>query len=148
MPKYRHALSPKGVKWASQVLVYISSYMPRLENPAGPSHPHHYRMILFRLRRTLQPSATGTSSFRGDTSTSGSTVSPTACMILCVRFTCFVHSLPSKSSATGATLDTGGWLTLSRQGLSPCKMHQASLGALTTKLTCWRGSGSVHASQC
>ena len=109
--------------------MYISSYMPRLENPAGPSHPHHYRMILFRLRRTLQPSATGTSSFRGDTSTSGSTVSPTACMILCVRFTCFVHSLPSKSSATGATLDTGGWLTLSRQGLSPCKMHQASLGA-------------------
>ena len=30
-----------------------------------------------------------------------------------------------------ATLDTDGWLILSRQGLSPCKMHQASLGALT-----------------
>ena len=29
-------------------------------------------------------------------------------------------------SATGATLDTGGWLTLSRQGLSPYKMRQAS----------------------
>jgi hypothetical protein len=36
-----------------------------------------------------------------------------------------------RNSATGATLDTGGWLTLSRQGLAPCKMHQASLGALT-----------------
>ncbi len=34
-------------------------------------------------------------------------------------------------SATDATLATGGWLTLSRQGFSPCKMHQASPGALT-----------------
>jgi len=24
----------------------------------------------------------------------------------------------------GATLDTGGWLALTRQGLSPCKIHQ------------------------
>ncbi|WP_435274350.1 hypothetical protein ACMAZF_07525 [Psychrobium sp. nBUS_13] len=28
-------------------------------------------------------------------------------------------------SAKGATLDTGGWLYLTRQGLTPCKMHQA-----------------------
>jgi len=49
-------------------------------------------MILFCLRCTLQPSATETSSFRSDTSTSGSAISPTACMILCVRFTCFVRS--------------------------------------------------------
>jgi tetratricopeptide (TPR) repeat protein len=40
-------------------------------------------------------------------------------------------SLRSSNSATGATLDTGGWLALTRQGLSPCKVHQASLGALT-----------------
>jgi len=33
----------------------------------------------------------------------------------------------------GAILDTDGWLTLIRQGLAPCKMHQASLGALTSK---------------
>ncbi len=51
---------------------------------------------------------------------------PTACTILCVRFTHFVHLWKFKNfgSAVGATLDTGGWLTLSRQGLSPCKMHQ------------------------
>ncbi|MGH8614995.1 MAG: hypothetical protein ACREYF_23975, partial [Gammaproteobacteria bacterium] len=30
-------------------------------------------------------------------------------------------------------LDTGGWLALTRQGLSPCKIRQASLGAITTK---------------
>jgi hypothetical protein len=38
-------------------------------------------------------------------------------------------------SATGARLDTGGWLGLTRQGLSPCKVHQASLGALTARLS-------------
>ncbi len=61
---------------------------------------------------------------------SGSAISPTACRILCVRFVCFVRG-NSTRSATDATLDTGGWLNLTRQGLSPCKMHQASLGALT-----------------
>ena len=92
-------------------------------------------MILYCLRCTLQPSTTETSSFRSDTSTSGSAISPAACMILCVRFTCFVRSA-WRNSATGATLDTGGWLTLTRQGLAPCKMHQASLGALTLRISC------------
>ena len=59
---------------------------------------------------------------------------PTACTILCVRFTHFVRLWMSSKdigSAVGATLDTGDWLGLTRQGLSPCKMHQALLGALT-----------------
>jgi hypothetical protein len=65
-----------------------------------------------------------------------------AYMILCVRFTCLVRPVVNAftekhqlipNSATGATLDTGGWLGLTRQGLSPCKMHQASLDALTLK---------------
>ena len=34
-------------------------------------------------------------------------------------------------SFQAATLGTGGWLGLTRQGLSPCKKRQASLGALT-----------------
>ncbi len=34
-------------------------------------------------------------------------------------------------SATGTTLDMGGWLDLTQQGLTPCKRHQASLDALT-----------------
>jgi hypothetical protein len=37
----------------------------------------------------------------------------------------------SQRSARGATLDTGGWLALTRPGLSPGKKRQASLGALT-----------------
>jgi len=63
---------------------------------------------------------------------------PAACTILCVRFTHFVHLwkfIQNFGSAVGATLDTGGWLAVTRQGLSPCKMHQASLGALTSQIT-------------
>ena len=37
-------------------------------------------------------------------------------------------------SASDATLDTGGWLNLTGQGLAPCKVHQASLGALISVL--------------
>ncbi|MEJ1382741.1 MAG: hypothetical protein RPT95_17495, partial [Candidatus Sedimenticola sp. (ex Thyasira tokunagai)] len=46
--------------------------------------------------------------------------------------------LLSPHSATSATLNTGGWLILTRQGLSPCKMHQASLGALTPQISGFR----------
>jgi hypothetical protein len=46
---------------------------------------------------------------------SGWCVTPLAYRILCVRFTCFVHAHSSvltkaSLSATGAILDTGGWL--------------------------------------
>jgi len=35
-----------------------------------------------------------------------------------------------------ATLGTGGWLGIARQGLAPCKRRQAALGAPTIKFTC------------
>jgi hypothetical protein len=54
--------------------------------------------------------------------------SPTAYRMLRLRFACLVRH--SFCSATDARLDTGGWLTLTRQGLSPCKIRQASLGAI------------------
>jgi hypothetical protein len=38
------------------------------------------------------------------------------------------------NSATDARLDTGGWLALTRQGLSPCKKRQAYLGAITFEM--------------
>ena len=89
-------------------------------------------MLLDWLRNALKPSPTETA-FRSYINFRGITVSPTACTILCVRFVCFVRP-PFAGSATDATLDTGGWLALPRQGLSPCKAHQASLGALTLRL--------------
>jgi len=36
-------------------------------------------------------------------------------------------------SASGATLDTGRWLALTRSGLAPDKKRQAFLGALTVQ---------------
>src|SRR5262249_47539253 len=42
-------------------------------------------------------------------------------------------------SAMDARLATGGWLALTRQGLSPCKRCQAFLGAITLRLSCaWK----------
>ncbi len=41
----------------------------------------------------------------------------------------------SRMSAHDATLATGGWLDLTRQGLSLCKMHQASPGALMPQIS-------------
>jgi len=70
-------------------------------------------------------------SFRSCTSTSGCAVTPAAYRILCLRFAHLlfaVLSTPSfPCSATDARLNTGGWLDLSRQGLSPCKIRQAYL---------------------
>ena len=97
-----------------------------LANSAGPLHPRHRRMVWYCFQKALNPQ-------RPKYNISelyqllGSTVSPTAYMILCVRFDCFVRG-NSTCSATAATLDTGDWLSLTRQGLSPCKMHQALLG--------------------
>jgi len=44
----------------------------------------------------------------------------------------FVHDL--RRSAAGPTLDTGGWLALTRPGLSPGKRRRALLGATTLRL--------------
>jgi hypothetical protein len=45
----------------------------------------------------------------------------------------FVELTPH-DSATDATLATGGWLDLTRRGLTPRKMHQASLGTTNAAL--------------
>ena len=63
---------------------------------------------------------------------SGLTVAPTAYRMLCVRFTSFVRQHDTSGSAVGATLDMGGWLALAQPGLSPGKMRQAYLGAITS----------------
>ncbi len=72
---------------------------------------------------------------------SGHTVAPTAYRILCVRFTSFVRQPDPSGSAVGATLDTGGWLALARPGLSPGKMRQAYLGAITIAMSGARQRG-------
>ena len=121
-----------------------STHMPRLENPADFQHPHHDRCFTW-TSSTLPLSSIETSSFSGQCQHFRITVIPVAYALLCVRFTCFVRNVympltctgevTIRCSATGATLDTGGWLDLTRQGLPPCKVHQASLGALMPELS-------------
>ena len=69
--------------------------------------------------------------FRSCPSTSGDAAPPTACRILCLRLVHLVRRGICHDSAMDARLDTGGWLALPRQGLSPCKIRQAFLGATT-----------------
>ena len=99
-------------------------------------------MVLCCLRCALKPSASATSAFsklyqhfRRHGSPYGlqdtlSTLRPSCSPCL-------------HGSAMDARLDTGGWLALTRQGLSPCKRCQAFLGAITLALTCCRTEAFV-----
>ena len=108
--------------------------MPQPEDSGGHPHPHHDGcfMLASAYVKTL---AIRNKLISKLYQLSGHTVAPTAYRILWVRFTSFVRQHNTSGSAVGATLDTGGWLALSRPGLSPGKMRQAYLGAKTTKLS-------------
>ena len=67
--------------------------------------------------------------FRSCARLEGGAVSLTAYMVPCVRFKPFVQPVFRLASYGPATLGTGGWLDLTRQGLAPCKKRQACLGA-------------------
>jgi hypothetical protein len=63
-----------------------------------------------------------------------STASPVAVYASPALFTLLTASLPFGRFAAGATLDTGGWLALTRRGLAPRKIRRASLGTITPPL--------------
>src|SRR4029450_8610386 len=90
-------------------------------------------MVLYCLRWAFKPSASATSAFsklsqhfrvRGHPCGLQDTLST-------LRPSC---SPCLHGSAMDARLATGGWLALTRQGLSPCKRRQAFLGAITLGL--------------
>lgn len=91
-------------------------------------------MLLYWVRDALKPSPTERA-FRSYINFRG-----TRFPLRPARFSVYASPLlfagKTSDSARDATLDTGGWLALTRQGLSPCKAHQASLGALTPRFTC------------
>ncbi len=67
----------------------------------------------------------------------GITVSLAARMVLCVHFKPVVSLFLLTSFLASfrlATLNTGGWLALTRPGLAPGKKRQSSLGAITSDL--------------
>src|SRR5262245_53101675 len=127
------ALPTAGTSRASQVLRRLSSCMPRPEDSGGPAPPCHvgWTRVAFGSVQTL---GVRNKPLRSCTSTAGDANPPAAYRMLCLRCVHLVHR--SHGSAMDARLDTGGWLTLTRQGLSPCKRRQAFLGARTPGLSC------------
>ena len=99
--------------------------------PADPSEPHPCRFccVGFWCVKTI---AICISFVTRLYQVSGSAVSLTVYVFPCVRFNYIVRVMPS---FIAATLGMSGWLDLAQQGLSPCKKHQASLGALTPELS-------------
>ena len=118
--------STAGTSGASQVLRRLSSCMPRPEDSGGPALPRHpgWARMAFGSVQTL---GVRNEPFRSCTSTSGDAAPPAAYRMLCLRFVHLVRRVDDHDSAMDARLDTGGWLALTRQGLSPCKRRQAFL---------------------
>jgi hypothetical protein len=91
------------------------------------STPSPFRVLLCCLRRLVSPSASAIVCYRSCTSSSGC-ASPLRPAGFSVYASPALFAL--LRSATDARLDTGGWLILTRRGLTPRKMRRASLGAI------------------
>ena len=122
----------KTIYGASQVLVCTSSYMPQPDDSGGHPHPRHFRMLHFgfgyvKTLANLNFHFEAVPTLRVYGYPYG--LQDSLCTL---RLDC---SQDFTRSASDATLDTGGWLNLTGQGLAPCKVHQASLGALTSQIT-------------
>jgi hypothetical protein len=119
-----------GIHGVSQVLRRFFPCMPCPDDPDRPPESHHIDSFAWASRkRKRSPPAAWKPHFRGCARPQGGAVSLTACMVPCVRFRSFVRFAFRLSSYGSATLGTGGWLDLTRQGLAPCKKRQACLGA-------------------
>lgn len=123
-------ISPRsGAFGASWVPQRISSCMPRPEDSAGSPQPSPSRLLLCCLRCALIPSASGTDYVEAVPALQGARppLRPTGFSVYAYLISLFVIT----DSAMRSTRDTGGWLALPRQGLSPCKIRWASPSAIT-----------------
>jgi hypothetical protein len=118
-----------GVHGASQVLRRSSPCMPCPDDPGRPPESHQNDSFAWASRKRNRLPPASSNPFRGCTRPQEGAVFPTAYMVPCVRFKPFVRFAFRLSSSRPATLGTGGWLDLTRQGLAPCKKRQACLGA-------------------
>ena len=109
-----------------------------LRTPADLSILAYERMVLCCLRCAFTPSASATSAFAK--LSQHCRVRDHPCGLQDTLSTLRPSCSPClHDSAMDARLDTGEWLILTRQGLSPCKRRQAFLGAITLALTCcWK----------
>ena len=84
-------LFPPGAHRVSQVLVRLSPCMPCPEDPGRPSGISPMSDSSVLASGTLKPSPSASLALTRLYQTSGSAASPTACMVLCVRFGDFVR---------------------------------------------------------
>ena len=110
-----------GAFGASWVLERISSCMPRPDDSAGSPHPSPRRVLLCCLRCALKPSASGTDLVEAVPALQGarSPLRPTGFSVYAYLTILFAVT----GSSMRSTLDTGGWLTLTRRGLTPRKIR-------------------------
>lgn len=114
----------------------LSLHMPRFDNSADSPQPCHHGCFAWTSTwcgiPALQASSVRTIYCRSDTNTSGSrnpyglcnslSTLRAGCSAACGRVAFHTGKCSrSAASAQRARLDTGGWLDLARQGLSPCK---------------------------
>jgi hypothetical protein len=108
--------------------------MPQPEDSGGPPHPDQLPGCFVLASGTLKPWPSATSSFRSCTNFQGTRL-PLRPTGFSVYASPVLFGYSFDASATGATLDTGGWLALARPGLTPSKIRQAYLGAATPRIT-------------
>jgi hypothetical protein len=137
-----------GAFGASQVLRRLSSCMPRSVDSGGPSHPRHIGCSCvafgerYNPRRPQHASLEAVPALQSLPRTrSGGARSPLRPAGFSVDASPIVFAVFNHGSAMDARLDTGGWLALTRQGLSPCTIRQAFLGAITPSVQ--RRAGEV-----
>ena len=126
-----------------RLFVHATAYS-ELRRPSTSSHSRVASALVRALitdasywfRDALKPSPTETA-FRSYINFQGPRcpLRPARCSVYASPILFTGREKKNPDSAIDATLDTGGWLDLTRQGLSPCKAHQASLGALTPMLS-------------
>ena len=113
----------------------ISTCMPRPEDPGSLPRPHQTGRFPWTSCSLTHSSAANNLVFGAVPALQGvrPPLWPTGFSVYASPplFTLLIVPLPFGRSAAGATLDTGGWLALTRRGLAPRKIRQASLGTIT-----------------
>jgi len=127
------AVPTSGVPWGfpsslSLLFLHATACGLRRTSTSSPC-----RRLLCCLRCTLKPSASATTHFEAVPALQGAR-RPYGLQdsLSTLRPPC---SPPFGDSATDARLDTGGWLALTRRGLSPRKKRRACLGAITARFS-------------
>ena len=117
---------------------FFDASLPACHGLRTPADLRHLAHTVVRVLPSgaLKPSASATSLFEAVPALQGarSPLRPTGYAVYASPILFAGRDRPD--SAMDARLATGGWLALTRQGLSPCKRCQAFLGAITLALTC------------